>query len=333
MSQSRQLVRQWQLLQLLGQRQLGVTLKEMSEEMELSTKTIRRDLSQLQEAGFSIVEEVHPHGLKRWRNKSSFDGNLSFNSSELLALFLCRRLLDPLAGTVYWQSAQSAFRKIRVTLTNEKLSYFESLTDLLRVTRFRGSRYEDKAWLIDDLFVAVEDRRMTFITYQSQRSTEPLTYDIYPYGIIYHRGSLYLIAMSQQHGMIRTFKLDRISDVQLEELRFQRPPDFDLEEFLGSSLGIMQEDGPAQEIIIRFHPDVRQYVEEHFWHPSFRLTREKDGWLKACMELTGTTELKSWLLSFGRKAIVVSPHELREEIAAELEATLSSYRPSRLSPR
>ncbi len=103
-------------------------------------------------------------------------------SVRLLALYLCRTLLEPLAGTVVWDSTQSALRKIRATLGEPALDYLSDLSGLIHRTSFRDSTYRDKSQLIDDLMVAIEDQRITFITYQSARSTEPLTYDVYPYG-------------------------------------------------------------------------------------------------------------------------------------------------------
>src|SRR5690606_11266189 len=121
-----------------------------------------------------------------------------------------------------------------------------SLVGVLHQTSFRTSRYHEQAKLIDDLIVAIEDRRITHTTYQSARSTEPLTYDVYPYGLIHHRGSLYLIAFSRQHDEIRTFKIDRISNVALETLKFDKPPDFDLQTYLRHSLAIFHDDAPPQ---------------------------------------------------------------------------------------
>src|SRR5690606_4404035 len=182
-------------------------------------KTIRRDLIQLRDLGFPISPETGVYGRNHWvATVDSGTPPLTFDVSEILALYVGRALLEPLAGTVVWESAQSAFKKIRASLGEPALQYLDGLAGLILRTSFRDSNYRERSQVIDDLMVAIEDRRITFITYQSARSTEPLTYDIYPYGLIWHRGSLYLVAHSQQHDEVRTFKVDRISDAQLEIL-------------------------------------------------------------------------------------------------------------------
>ncbi|MGD9854551.1 MAG: helix-turn-helix transcriptional regulator [Planctomycetaceae bacterium] len=322
------LQRQWSILRTLSARRFGVTLKELAEEHGVSQKTILRDFNTLHCAGFRLTQHEEAHGRKRWTAElDPAAPPLAFNVSELLALWVSRSFLQPLAGTLFWDALQTALRKIRSTLNESSLAYVDLLTGVLHQTAFRTSRYHEQAKLIDDLMVAIEDRRITFITYQSARSTEPLTYDVYPYGLIHHRGSLYLIAWSCQHDEVRTFKVDRLTDVALETLKFDKPPDFDPQIYLQHTLGVFHDDGPPQRVVIRFAPDVARYIEEHHWHHSQKLTPLPDGSLRAEFHLAALEELKSWALSFGAKAVVEEPEELRKVIQAEVARLLQNYQP------
>ncbi|MCA9054407.1 MAG: transcriptional regulator, partial [Planctomycetaceae bacterium] len=321
------LERQWTILRTLSARRYGATVKELAAEFGVGDKTIRRDLSLLQDLGFPVEAAEGSHGRNHWK----LDGetglpDLRFDISEVLALYLGRTLLQPLAGTVVWESAQTALTKIRAHLGEPAVKYLDQLASLIHRTSFRDSCYASKTQLIDALMVAIEDRRVTFITYQSARSTESLTYDVYPYGLVYHRGSLYLVAKSRQHqDEVRTFKVDRLTDVALEQLRFQKPDDFNLRDYLACSLGIFHTDGPPQRVVIRFAPEVARYVEEHHWHDSQQLTRLKDSSLRVEFELSALEEVKSWVLSFGKKAVVEEPEDLRGMIAREIESLAKRY--------
>ena len=326
MADSTQIARQWLLLRTLSSRRAGCTLHELARDFDVSTKTIRRDLDALTAVGFALHETAGPHGEKSWRIETdSILAGLTLTFDEVAALYLGRRFLEPLAGTMIWQSAHSALRKIRAALDTPALDYLEQLTRLIHRTSFRDSRYHDKSQILDDLMVGIEDRRITFITYQSARSTEPLTYDVYPYGLVYHRGSLYLVARSQQHDEVRTFKVDRITDVKLETLTFQRPKDFNLADHLAGTFGVFHTDGPAQTVRIRFAPEVAGYLQEHHWHPTQQLTTHPDGTLTAEFQLTDLHEVKAWVLSFGAKAVVEEPEELRDQIRHELIDLLDAY--------
>lgn len=327
MSELQPLERQWTILQTLSARRYGATVRELADEHGVSLKTIRRDLVLLQNLGFPVSPQAGSRGRNHWLADADDDTPpLKFNISELLALYMGRTLLEPLAGTIIWTSARSAFLKIRATLREPGLEYLDRLAKLLHRTSFRNSRYANKSQLIDDLMVAVEDRRIAFLTYQSARSTESLTYDVYPYGLVHHRGSLYVVAHSRQHGEVRTFKVDRIAGVALESLKFSRPADFDLQHFLRNSLGVFHQDGPTRRVVIRFAAEVARYVQEHHWHASQCLTREQDGSVRLEMELSSLEEVKSWVLSFGANAVVLEPEELRNAIVSDLETLQRLYK-------
>lgn len=283
--------RQWIILRTLAARRFGATVRELSEEFDVSQKTIRRDLSLLKDLGFPISPREGAHGRNHWT--ATWDQTtppLIFDFSEILALYLGRTLLEPLAGTVVWDSAQSAFRKIKAALKESALNYLGKLSVLIHRTSFHDSDYRLKAELVDDLMIAIEDRLITFITYQSLRSTEPVTYEVYPYGLVWHRGSLYLIAHSRHHDQIRNFKLDRLSQVATETLKFQKPADFDLRDYLKDSLGVFHTEGEPQQVRIRFAPAVARYVQEHHWHASQKLIPKKDGSLQVEMQLASQQE-------------------------------------------
>lgn len=109
------LIRLFRLIQLLGSSRRGLTLRELADELEVSQRSIRRDLAALDEAGFRTTPVREEHGRKRWR----LDGDSQFFLSgltvdEAAALYLGRRLLEPLAGTLLWDSVQSASWRLQL---------------------------------------------------------------------------------------------------------------------------------------------------------------------------------------------------------------------------
>lgn len=322
------LVRQWILLRALSARPAGATVKDLIEELAVSEKTVRRDLEAFQHAGIPLRQETGAHGQKTWRLRPS-DGppGLSFAFDEAIALYLGRRFLEPLAGTLFWDAAQRAFGKVRSTLSPEALKYLDRFAAMFHHTLVGASDYSKKTELIDQLVMAAEDRRITHITYQSLRATEPTTYDIYPLGIVHNGRSLYLVGWSPQHDQLRHWKVDRIQAAQLEQLKFEPPPGFDLREHMSKSFGIFDGDGQVH-VKVRFAPPVARYVQEGAWHASQKLTPQRDGSLVAEFDLSSAAEIRRWLLGFGRHAEVLEPETLRHEMAAELHSSLLHYRPA-----
>ena len=117
--------------------------------------------------------------------------------------------------------------------------------------------YSKKAETIDQLVEGIEDRRAVFVTYKSLKATESVTYDIFPYGLVYHRGSLYVVGWGRDQNEIRHWKVDRIEAAEVTQVPFQRPDDFDLREHLARSFGVFHGDGPGEvHVKVHFAPAV-----------------------------------------------------------------------------
>src|SRR5262249_48973619 len=135
MNDGSSLQRQWVILRTLAARQHGVTVRELAAEMEVNPRTIRRDLDLFRSVGFVLEESVGPFNRKAWRIKST--GNqppLSFTFEEAAALYLGRRLLQPLAGTLLWEAAHHALRKVKATLGQTALDYLDRFGAIFHFT-------------------------------------------------------------------------------------------------------------------------------------------------------------------------------------------------------
>ena len=79
------------------------------------------------------------------------------------------------------------------------------------------------------------------------------------------------------------------------------------------------------QIKIKFLPAVARYVQESTWHPSQKLAKQRDGSVVAEFQLSTTEEIKKWLLSFGRNAVVLGPKDLCDSMVEEAERLLANY--------
>ena len=83
-------------------------------------------------------------------------------------------------------------------------------------------------------------------------------------------------------------------------------------------------DGDVQEVVVRFSPEIRPFVERRTWHPSQKNTDLADGWLEVKFETTGLEALKYWLYRWIPHVKVVSPEALKEEMMQDLQAQLNN---------
>jgi predicted DNA-binding transcriptional regulator YafY len=319
-------LRNWHMLNILATREQGVTVQELAVECGTTSRTIQRDLKDLASIGFSFETRNVSRGLKYWRLKSGTIPTLRLTWAEAAALYVGRKLMEPLAGTYLFVSAQDAYKKLAHGFDKQVLKYLDKLAQTFHPTRFGSGDYSDYGQTIDTLMITIEERKRLSLEYQSQDVTEPVTREVYPLALVYHKFTLYLIAWAEARGEPRNYKVDRITAAEYEpgSLPFN-PIEFDLEKYLEGSFGIYQGKGPPIAVKIRFKPQVVRYVEEKRWHTSEKLTRQPDGTLIAEFRLTSFEEVKNWVLSFGPQAELLEPQSLREEISATIQAMSQIY--------
>lgn len=313
------------LRQLVSSRR-GIGVRELADDYDVSEKTIRRDLDAMAQAGFHLISTSAERGQKRWRiaDDSALPAK-HLSLTEVAALYLGRRFLEPLAGTSLWSSAQSAFVKLQQQFPRDALTYLNTLAQTIHETSFGISDYSVRAEVIDSLMSGIDESRVTNLFYHPLRSDCPEEYELHPLGLVFNRRTLYLVASSSGRPEPRHFKVDRIRDVTLRDESFERPANFDLQQHLENSLGVYHSSAPLQEVRIRFAADVSRYVTEHRWHHSQQMEEQPDGSLIVTLQLGDLTELKSWVLSFGAQAEVLTPQSLRESIRQEAESLLKLY--------
>ncbi|MCA8993605.1 MAG: WYL domain-containing protein [Planctomycetaceae bacterium] len=320
-------IRQWGLLRKLTARGALWTLRELADDFGVTTKTIRRDLDALSLVGFRTEERVGPHGEKSWRIETdSILSGLVFDFEEATALYLGRRFLEPLAGTPLWDAAQRAFRKLELGFGKQALTYLDKFATAFHQTAVGGSDYSARGDMIDQLMIGVEDRCVCALDYQSSMADSASIVHVHPYGFVYHRSSLYLVAFAPHRDQLRHYKVDRINSVNVTSKCFDRPSDFQLADHLTGTFGVYHSNDPPHQVRIRFNQDAAQYIREHRWHPSQTLTDQPDGSILVELQLTDLHEVKAWVLSFGAKAVVECPEELRKLVSVDLQSLREFYK-------
>jgi proteasome accessory factor B len=162
-------------------------------------------------------------------------------------------------------------------------------------------------------------------TYDPARGTR--TARVHPYLIepSAETHALYLIGLDETRDALRTFKLERVLRLSVTPEHFEAPPDGVVEEALERAWGIIADQGDV-EVVLRFGPAVASRVAETTWHPTQAVAREADGSLTWRATVSGTIEIRAWILSWGPDVEVLAPAALREEVAALLAAAAARYR-------
>jgi predicted DNA-binding transcriptional regulator YafY len=330
MPRNAEVIRQWTILRELERaRGIGVTIDELASLSGVTTRTIRRDLQALEEAGFPLYDDrSHDDGRTRWR----IDGHAlrglgaGLTVSELCALYFSRTLVESLAGTPFKEDVESAFDKLASALSPHMRRFLDQLPRVLATKadpqRRRGAPDTRHQEIIARALEATLHMRQADIVYHSQSSGRTKRYRVHPYRLAYAQGGLYLLAYVPEYKEVRTFAVERLIEISLAEERFTPIEELPDAAF-PHSLGVHS--GPPERVEIDFEPAVADYVRVREWHPSQRFHEDESGVLSMTLDVCLDRPLQSWILSFGPFARVRSPERLARAIAEQFEEARAKY--------
>ena len=328
MPRNAEVIRQWTILrEIENARAAGVTIDELAALCDVTTRTIRRDLQALEEAGFPLYDDrSHDDGKTRWRvNGQAFKGlSAGLTVSELCALYYSRTLVESLSGTPFRAEVESAFEKLASVLTPHMRRFLDQLPRVIATKADPLRRHVDPRQqpIVARALEATLNLRQATLTYHSTSSDRTKAYLVHPYRLAYAQGGLYLLAFVPEYSEVRTFAVERIREMSLLEERFTPIEELPDTAF-PHSLGVHS--GPPERVEIVFEPAVAGYVRAREWHPSQQVREAASGGLSMTLDVCLDRALQSWILSFGPFARVVSPEKLAHEIAEQLSEAKARY--------
>jgi predicted DNA-binding transcriptional regulator YafY len=324
MPRNAEVIRQWSILRdLESSRRL--TIDDLAERTGVTTRTIRRDLEALQSAGFPLFDE-QIDGKRYWMLEARAFRRLDdtgFTLAELSALYFSRTLVECLAATPFQKDVASAFDKLSTALTPGMRQFLDRLPLVFQAKGAppHPSNEKGERDLIARLLDATLHHRRATMKYFSMSSAREKDYAIEPYRLVYSQGGMYLIAFVPEYSAMRTFAVERIRGLSVGEERFT--PTALPDDIYAHSVGVNE--GPPEHIEILFEPRVAESVRRRRVHPSQQNTDVADGGLLVALDVCNDWALRSWILSFGPLARVVSPPALAAEIRDEIDKARAHY--------
>jgi predicted DNA-binding transcriptional regulator YafY len=301
----------------------GLSFHEIAERFDVSLRTAIRYVDALKKAGEPLYDETVGK-RKLWRLMPSARRHaIPLTTSQMLALFLSRRVFDFLAGTGFKEDLDEVFAKLETTLKRKDFASARNLDRKVFDVNEARHLYEGRIEDVNDIMTALLREERLRVTHESVSGGRK-TFLLEPYTLMVYRKGLYLVGMSHQHAEVRTFALDAFREVEwLRGERFEYPPHYRPEQVTEGAFGLIR--GEPTKVRILFDPKVARYVERVMWHPTQKFRQTAAG-LEMTMEVRGTVEVVSWVLGFGDMAVVRAPLELQAAVSERLERTAARYK-------
>ncbi|AAR33805.1 transcriptional regulator [Geobacter sulfurreducens] len=302
----------------------GVTIAEMAEETGVDRRTIHRDLAAIHEAGYPLISDWED-GRKVYRFITRFRDvpPITFTLQELVALSFFRTQLHFLDGTPFREDLDAVFRKVSSVLPPRYAAHMERIAEV-SVPLLQGRRdYSRVGDGLRSLRDALIYQYRVRLSYQAKGQGRPALYEVDPYTLVFYKGGLYLVGYAHNRRALRTFAAERITAVEVTRDRFEIPDDYRPSERLRDAFGIVEEE--PLSVAIRFSPELAHTVRDRIWHPTQQVRMESDGACILSFTAGGRMEIIAWVLSYGAHAEVLSPPDLRAEVARVAAAVAARY--------
>src|SRR5437879_1668676 len=128
----------------------------------------------------------------------------------------------------------------------------------------------------------------------------------------------------------RRFKLERITEAQLTNERFEPATDPSAPSQLSRAWTVSDEE--PTRVRVRFHDaTAARRALENRWHPSQQEELMPDGTVELCFDVAGVLEITPWILTWGDTVEVVEPPALRDRLATIALGMAGRYAPRALS--
>lgn len=319
---NQEVIRQWHILRAVEAAKHGCTIHELADQTGVTTRTIRRDLTALQEAGFALFDEGEENETKRWKFDAkpfrTVEEGLSV--ADVAALFLSRSIVEAMSGWPLVEELGAALAKLDRGLNPKMREFLSALPQVVTAKAGPRAGSDRLATNTRRLFDAVRERRVIDMAYFSAKSNRAKSYEVQPYRIALADRSVYLIAWVPAYGEFRIFAVDRIQKLSIRDETFRKSRDLPPDLF-ATSMGVFW--GDPETVILDFAPRHTPYVQGRQWHPSQQCETTGDGRVRMTLSVSIDYALRSWILSFGSGVTVVAPRSLAAAIRKEHEEAIA----------
>jgi predicted DNA-binding transcriptional regulator YafY len=293
---------------LLLQTRGRMTAADLAEELDVSVRTVYRDVEALSAAGVPLYGDAgHAGG---YRLLGGYRTRLTgFTEGEAEALFLAG-VPGPAAELGLGPVLAAAQLKVRAALPRELREHADRISGRFHLDAPGWYADADDTPYLPAVADAVWNARVLHVLYRRWREPTDVRRRLEPYGLVLKAGRWYVVAGPGP----RTFRVDQILELAAKEAEFSRPEGFDLAAYWAANQRDFHNRLHRAEAVIRVAPGTRLTGPTAQAMESNGLT-EKDGWTRAIVPIESVDQAHDEFLRLGAAIEVLEPAELRDRIA------------------
>lgn len=313
------------LHQKLKRSRYPVSSGTLCEALDCTPATLRRVVQQMRDQFHAPIESRRHEGGGYWyaqeaRERYELPG-LWFSPAELLALTACLELLRKVEPGVLAPKLAPLRERIE-TLIDKTCPDAETEVRRIRILDLAARLKRPDSFRI--VAEAVLARRRLVFCYQARKDGQTTERMTSPQRLTHYRDNWYLDAFDHERRALRIFSLDRINAPQPLDEAAREISDVRLNRELAAGYGIFA--GAAKHVaVLRFTPERARWVADEQWHPEQQSRFLDDGRYELRIPYADSRELVMDILKYGPDVELVSPQDLRLEVAERLAEAARQY--------
>ena len=297
---------------------------KMAAELEVSTKTVQRDIDFMRDQmGLPIEYDALKCGFHYTEQVAGLP-SVEVSEGEIVALFVAQKALGLYQGTAFEQQVAAAFRKLTAAL-QERITFSWTEHDEAISFRSVGTTLPDLE-SFQEVSRAVLRRQELSFEYRKIRGAGYERRRLRAYHLGCFKNQWYAIGFDLEREEIRTFALPRMRKVKMTSVRFERPAGFSIQAHLRQSFGVVTGGGKTFAIRLHFDAFAGRMIMERQWHASQRIKELPNGDVELALELGSIDEIKRWCLSWGTHVRVLAPPELVASVGGTAATVAKFYK-------
>lgn len=296
------------LLELLQSRPQS-SGEELARRLGVSARQLRRYVTALQDMGIPVETGRGRYGGYRLGPGYRLPP-LMLNNDEAVALALGLLAVQRLNLTGTTPAVGGTLAKVRRVLPAAVKERVVALEESLVLYFDQVSQAVDSAFVMT-LSTAVGAQRRVWLSYRSWQGGASER-EVDPYGLVYYNEAWYVAGYCHLREAIRTFRLDRIAELSLQETSFIRPPTFDTLAHVEMAIASTPGDYAVEVVLETSLKEAREKIPA--WLATLEETPAGVLMRAQAREPLGLPWLAHFLTGLGWPLVVKEPSELREEI-------------------
>ena len=302
------------------------TAQYLSRELEVSVRTIYRDVDALCTAGIPLYTERGPGGGISLLD--SYRSNLThLTENEIHTLFMMT-LSTPLSELGMTQQINNLLRKLRISFPADTYSGAQDINQRLYVDWTAWHPPSENTPYLESLRDAVWECRLVKIKYHTQVRNNIVERLLAPYSLVAKAGLWYLIGATLDTK--RVYRVSQIAEVQQLSKKFIRPADYDLISFWHNWCKDYEDQRTLYEVQARIKPQLIPYLNYIMGnHVNTRELEKKspenDGWISVELRFESFEMARGYLLNCGSALEIIEPEALKESVIDYAKQVVSIY--------